>query len=92
MYDLIYLADEEEYGRAWEELGEAFPQATVEDASDFIHPYRICVEVEMETVDYREKILELGMCKVSFDFELFCLDKPEVALAFIKSWREKKDM
>lgn len=92
MYDLIYLADASDYQRAQKELAEAFPQARVEDASNSIDHYRLCIEdFTIETSDYRQKILELGMCNVSFDFEFFTLQKPKEALEFIKAWQAGRE-
>lgn len=88
IYDLIYLSSAEDYERALGKLKETFPRAKVEDASDFIHTYRLCVEdEEIETDEYRRKILDLGMPYLSIDFQTFMMGEPKEALEFVRTWK-----
>lgn len=85
MYDLIY-AD----GKARTVLEKAFPRAKFEDASDFIHTERFSIELEIEESDYRMQVLKLGLALVSFNFQLWSMDKPKEPEKE-KKWQEEYD-
>ncbi len=90
MYDLIYVGDEQ-YTLAQTELRERFPDAILEDASDYIHEGRFSIEVDVPTEEYRQAILDLGLAMISFDFQLFMMQKPKEALALLEQWKEAKN-
>lgn len=83
MYDLIY-AD----SRARTVLKEAFPKAKFEDASDDIHTERFSIELDIEDRDYRMQVLKLGLALVSFNFQLWSMEKPEEPEEK-KEWRKE---
>lgn len=87
MYDLVY-AGNEDYARAQKELEERFPNAVIQDASDFIHEGRFSIEVDLPTDEYRSAILGLGMFAISLDFQMFRMAEPKQALALVEQWKE----
>ena len=85
MYDLIYAGEDLE--RAQKELLERFPEATLEDASDFIHEGRFAIKIDVPNDEYRLAILDLGMLNISLNFQIFMLQEPKEALSLMKQYQ-----
>ena len=86
MYDLIYL---DYYGKAPKVLQEIWPEAKIEDASDFIHTERFVIEVDVEEEDYFKTIVREGMGNFSFGFQVMALEDGKRALRLIREVKEQ---
>lgn len=70
VYDLIYCEDHAEYKAYQEAIKNRFPDAVLEDGSDFIHPHRFSVNTDADPDDWRLWLIEQGMALQSIDFNM----------------------
>ena len=85
MYDLIYG------GRTYtQELKNLFPNATIEDASDFIHEDRISVQIEMDEKEYFRIIFLNGFGNMSLQLGLIKADPERTTelLNWLQEWKQ----
>lgn len=85
LYDLIYANAD---GR--KAMGKSFPQASFEDASDFIHEERFSILVNMPTEEYYLKLLDVGIALCSLNFQLWMHENTEECKELIKKWKSAK--
>lgn len=88
MYDLIYL---DYHGKAPKVLQEIWPEAKIEDASDFIHTERFVIEVDVEEEEYFKTIIREGMARYSLGFRVIMLKDGQRALRLageVSEWHE----
>ena len=82
IYDLIYL---DYYGKAPKVLQEIWPEAKIEDASDFIHTERFVIEIaDVEEDEYFKTILREGMSEFSLGFQVMMLEDVQRALRLVR--------
>jgi len=82
MYDLIYANP-----AAQIVMEKVFPQASFEDASDFVHEERFSILVDMPEEDYYLKLLDVGLALNSFAFQLWMCENPKECKELIESWK-----
>jgi hypothetical protein len=68
MYDLIYTETHNDYLEIQELIKTAYPQATLEDASDSVHTNRFSVDFEIETDEVRFPICAINKLNDCKDF------------------------
>lgn len=89
MYDLIYL---DYYGKATGVLRGIWPEAKIEDASDFIHRERFEIEVvDVNEDDYFKTIIREGMAEFSFGFKVMILQNGQNALRLLREVVAEKE-
>ena len=81
MYDLIHLSY---YGDAPKVLQEIWPEAKIEDASDFIHTERFAIETDVEEEEYFKTIIREGMATFSLGFQSMILGDAHRALRLLR--------
>lgn len=89
MYDLIYLDNTEqklEVTAIAEKAG-----YNVEEASDFIHRARIAITKEQSDEEHLVFLLDNGLWFASMTGQLFSMEKPKEALAFVKDWKDNQE-
>lgn len=65
IYDLIYCPIVET-----KELLKIYPDAKIEDASDFVHDYRFSIQINDTEKNYLKNIIKIGLRDVSFNFQM----------------------
>ena len=87
IHDLIYL---DYLGKAPKVLQKIWPEAKIEDASDFIHTERFVIEIaDVEEEEYLKTILREGMAKFSFWFQVMVLEDGKRALRLIMEVKQE---
>ncbi len=85
MLDLLYLGDAQNYDKLWKQMKHKWPNAVLQDASDFIHLYRFSIELDINEDEY----LLSGFVNNFFTCSLFCeltrLEKPK---KYLEAMRE----
>lgn len=92
-YDLLYV-DPEEYSKLWTAVATAWPQAVLEDASDYIHDRRFSVEFKDDMLlrtDWWRWLLVEGAHGCSLNFTMSKIGPQETGemKAFIVKMREE---
>lgn len=89
MYDLIYL---DYYGKATEILQEIWPEAKIEDASDFVHRERFAIEVtDVAEEEFFKTIIREGMAEFSLGFQVMILQDGQNALRLLREVVKEKE-
>lgn len=82
--DLLYIGDAQDYERIQRSIKRRWPDAAACDASDYLHPYRLSVNVPGLTQDeWLLAVLVNGVFECSFNWQLTKIDNPAKAKAFI---------
>ena len=81
IYDLTYL---DYCCKAPKVLQEIWPEAKIEDASDFIHTERFEIKANVEEEEYFKIIIREGMARYSLDFQIMMLEDGQRALRLAK--------
>ena len=74
--DLLYCGDSETYREVQADILQIYPNATFEDASDFVHQWRFNVVLEDTFDGYLYNALALGCFNISLAIQLERMDKP----------------
>lgn len=89
IYDLIYAG---EYRQEVEtKIQAAYPEAVLEDASDFVHEGRFSVEMEVDEEEWLLFLFTSGIFSLSFISELTRGDKPELYMRLMRKAVELKE-
>jgi len=92
IYDLIYLGSHEAYEKAWNALQAEFPEAKLENGSDFIHRHRFSISLNTVGLNaYHLRILDLGLALRSMSFQTLMTMEPKKARSLVDEWKERKD-
>jgi len=77
MYDLIYTENHKDYKEIEGVIKKEYPNATIEDGSDYIHENRFSVEFEIEQEPWFEFIIQNGFAMLSLNFQLQIRQEPD---------------
>ncbi|GAH55988.1 unnamed protein product, partial [marine sediment metagenome] len=77
MYDLIYTENHQDYREIEEIIKKSYPQAKVEDGSDYIHEHRFSVEFYIEEKDWFTFIVRNGFALHSLIFQIVLQSEPD---------------
>lgn len=77
MYDLFYVNDDQDYDEVRELLLSRFPDASIGDASDYLHPHRFHFQADVPEEGYRLAVMELGLFNLSFDMQMLARTEPD---------------
>lgn len=84
MYELIYMEDREEYDDVRSAVEEAFPAATIRDASDDVHQFRIAVEADTDSDDFLRWAIGAGCFLCTLGGQLMLHQDPDKARRLLK--------
>lgn len=89
-YDLIYCEDRAEYIENKAILIETFPDATFEDASDFVHQYRFAIKRDVSIDDqYYAGLIRAGIT-ASLGLQLTLMEKPGTITRVLELLEQEK--
>jgi ferredoxin len=95
IFDCIYLKSESDYEKTKKDLLTIFPNAKIKfvllDVSDGIHLYRLSIETEIDTMEYRKRIFEERLALVSLNFGLWMEMQTKECLEKVKEWKKSKN-
>lgn len=82
--DLLYMEKPEQYETVQVDILSEFPEAEFEDASDFIHQYRLELTIPNLTdqSQFYKFAIQKGFAMCCFGFQMRVMNKPEK----IKTW------
>ncbi len=83
MYDLIYA--ERHQKEMITAVKESYPDANIEDASDFIHHGRFSIEIDCEEDEWSRWLFHAGIFDFSLHMQTFKLLKPDEYLDMMRS-------
>lgn len=82
--DLLYIGDAQDYARIQRSIKRRWPDAAARDASDYLHPYRLSVDVPGLTQDeWLLAVLVNGIFECSFSWQLVKVSNAAKAKALI---------
>lgn len=75
MYDLLYCDEHQDEVRAM--VADDYPNAVIQNASDFMHPGRISVDTKCDDDEWLLWLMRKGIHKLSFFWGIVCMEEPE---------------